>query len=67
MLNTNVSCHDKIFKIICLEIREKFHFKIWANIHHSKIFNSVEFQISKNSELTLMSLPLKRTIIQENR
>ncbi len=67
MLSTNVSCHDKIFKKIRLEIREKFHFEIWANFHHSKIFNSVEFQISKNAELTLMSLPLKRTIIQENR
>jgi hypothetical protein len=67
MLSTNVSCHHKIFKKIRLEIREKFHFEIWANFDHSKIFNSVEFQISKNAKLTLMLLPLKQAIIRENR
>jgi hypothetical protein len=54
MLSTNVSCHHKIFKEIRLEIREKFHLEIWANFDHSKFFNSVEFQISKNAELILM-------------
>ncbi len=43
MLSTNVSCHRRNFKKIHLEIREKFHFEIWANFGHSKIFNSVEF------------------------
>jgi hypothetical protein len=54
MLSIGVSCHHKIFKKIRLEIREKFQFEIWANFDHSKILNSVEFQISNNAGSTLM-------------
>ncbi len=39
MLSTNVSCHHRNFKKFRLEIREKFHFEIWVNFDHSKIFN----------------------------
>ncbi len=67
MLSTNVSCHHKIFKKIRLEIREKFHFEIWATFDHSKIFNSVEFQNSNNAGWTLILWPLKQAIIQKNR
>ncbi len=67
MLSTNVSCHHKILKKIRLEIREKLHFEIWANFDHSKIFNSVEFQTSKNAGWTLMLWPLKQVIIRKNR
>ncbi len=56
----------KFSKKIRLEIREKFHFEIWANFDHSKIFNSVEFPISKNVELSLILWPLKQAIIGEN-
>jgi hypothetical protein len=49
MLSTNVSCHHKNLKKFRLEIREKFHFEVWANFDHSKIFNSVEFQVSNNA------------------
>jgi hypothetical protein len=34
MLSTNVNCHHKIFKKFRPEIREKFHFEIWANFDH---------------------------------
>ncbi len=46
----------KIFKKIRLEIREKFHFEIWANFDHSEIFNSVEFQISKKAKHSCLDL-----------
>jgi hypothetical protein len=49
MLSTNVNCHHKNFKKFRPEIREKFHFEIWANFDHSKFFNSVEFQNSNNA------------------
>ncbi len=49
MLSTNVSCHHKNLKKFRLEIRDKFHFEVLANFDHSKIFNSVEFQISNNA------------------
>jgi hypothetical protein len=65
-LSISASYNDKILRKIRLEIREKFHFEISAKFDHSKIFNSVEFQISKNAELIGMSLPLKQAIIRSN-
>ncbi len=67
MLSTNVSCHHKIFKKIRPEIREKFHFEIWATFDHPKIFNSVEFKIFYNAKLIVILWPLKQVIIQKNR
>ncbi len=67
ILSTNVSCHHKIFKKIRLEIREKFHFEIWATFDHPKIFNSVEFKVFYNAKLSDILWPLKQAIIQKNR
>ncbi len=58
---------SKFSKKIRLEIREKFHFEIWANFDHPKFFNSVKFRISNDAELTLMLWPLKQAITRENR
>jgi hypothetical protein len=54
MLSTIVRCHHINFRKIRLEIREKFHFEIWATFDHPKFFNSVNFQISINAGLILM-------------
>ncbi len=49
--------------------RNSWEISLWnlGKFRPLKIFNSVEFQISKKAKLTLMLWPLKQAIIRENR